>query len=150
MSNKNIFQLTMVSQNDSGCNCGDQLTGELTNYCGGNLKAGSEPFGEKVQLPVPSNDPPPSPTWFLELAGAIELASFQVVVSGPNGDTPITINGAEMATWVAQNQNEKTNQVYLESSCGIFGYAQKNVAGGITNWIYTITAGVTNPVVHPA
>ncbi|WP_299889544.1 hypothetical protein [uncultured Lacinutrix sp.] len=150
---KQVFQLTMVSQNDPGTGCGDELYGIVLGTKGGTLnKQTSFPYQEGVHLPIPSNDPPKSPTWFLELDGNIEDVSITVVVFGPEGKynpTIITIDGANMPSWVAQNEKEKTNQIYVESADGIFGYAQENIAGDTTNWIYTITAGVANPMIHP-
>ncbi|MDH7447650.1 hypothetical protein [Aquimarina sp. 2201CG14-23] len=154
-SNKHIFQLTMVSQNDPQCNDGTDLFGEVTSFTGGTLGASGLKAQNQVHLPIPPDPsnpkPAPSPTWFLELDGSIDKASFSVVISGPKGytSTKITIDGSNMESWVTQNEKEKTNQIYKESSCGIFGFAQKNVTASGTYWIYTITAGVSYPVVHP-
>jgi hypothetical protein len=149
---KQVFQLTMVSQNDPGTGCGDELKGIVLGVKGGTLNKTSFPYQEGVSLPVPSNDPPKSPTWFLDLDGNIEDVSITIAVFGPEGEyTPkvITINGANMPGWVAQNKKDKTNQVYIESANGIFGFAQQNVVADTAYWIYTITAGVVNPKIHP-
>ena len=72
--------------------------------------------------------------------------------SGPPGtpSTSITIKGSDLPGWVKQNEKEKTNQIYKSGQCGIFGFAQRNeVAGQGVYWIYTVTAGVSNPKVHP-
>ena len=153
---KQIFQFTMVSQNDPECSCGNELLGEVTAFEGGILRSDSFPLKKNVSLPIPPPPntpiPPPPPTWFLELDGNIEDAYFTVTISGPDSKSPttITIDGSKMKKWIEQNEKEKTNQIYKESSCGIFGFAQKNIVNSTTSWIYTITAGVSYPVIHPS
>lgn len=155
MSKSQIFQLTIVSQNDPGCEFGTELYATVTAYSGGKLVNGSMPVNQKVKLPIPpapGTTPPPSPTWFMELADSIDNASYSIEISGPAGypTTKILLNGSDMKGWIAANKIDKTNQIYLESNCGIFGFAQENdVNGGNTNWIYTITGGVVHPHVHP-
>ena len=149
-----VFQLTVVSQNDAGCAAGKELTVNVAMPTGGTLQNQSWPTGEEVPLPIPPPPrPPPSPTWWLTLGdGGIEGASYSLVISGPDGANPtkITINGRDMPGWVLDNQKQDTNQIYNESSCGIFGYAQYVAKPGQpVTWIYTVTAGVDHPKVHP-
>ncbi|MFL5386288.1 MAG: hypothetical protein ACJ8GN_27540 [Longimicrobiaceae bacterium] len=155
-----VFQLTVLSQNDPECSIGSELSVVVDQPTGGTLTTGpidaggSFPVGTPVPLPIP---PPPgatgpeSPTWFLQLSDGIENASYSLTISGPDGSNPtsITIAGSSMPGWVAQNQKEDTNQIYLEATCGIFGYAQENIQSQSTTWIYTVTAGVYDPMVHP-
>lgn len=148
-----VFQLTTVSQNDPGCYCGDQIYVKITGVNGGQLRDDSFPVNTHVSLPIP---PPkglrgvPSPTWFLELNTAIENASFQLAISGPCiPTTTIVVPGKQMQVWVDRNRLEKTNQIYLGGSCGVFGFAQLNeVPGQGTYWIYTITGGADHPQIH--
>ena len=150
-----IFRLTTVSQNDPGCLDGEDLFATVTNVTGGTLLSSSSPMNQKVSLPIPpppGHAGPPSPTWFLELNGSIDDASFTVEISGPADytTTTIVVEGADMAAWIAASKKVKTNQIYATGASGIFGYAQEdNVVDGSFNWIYTITAGVVNPMVHP-
>lgn len=146
-----IFQLTAVSQNDPQCSIGSQLTATITSYNGGTLTANSSPLTVDLPIPPPPT-PPPSPTWFLALDHTIKDASFSIEIAGPPGTqtTAITINGSDMPGWVAQNEKEKTNQIYKQGTCGIFGFAQRNVVEGQgVYWIYTVTGGVCDPQVHP-
>ncbi len=148
-----IFQLTMVSQNDGGCPCGSQLTGEVLFCIGGTLnEKRSNPFKmhHSVKLPIPPPPaPPPSPTWFFDLGpGGIDEFFVVVKVAGPaaeKGPTYIPIRGVDLPGWVKQNTKLATNQIYKTGDCGIFGFAQESSL----YWIYTVTAGVTNPEVHP-
>ncbi|HYX22541.1 MAG TPA: hypothetical protein VFC23_00175 [Thermoanaerobaculia bacterium] len=155
MAQGDIFQLTAVSQDDRGCPIGAQLTGTVTAYSGGSLRSGSFPVNQPVPLPIPprgGHKAPPSPTWFLVLDDSIEDASFTIVIEGPgtNNPTTITIDGANMPKWVAQNQKEDTNQIYRAGQCGIFGFAQENQPSDQpVYWIYTVTGGVFHPKVHP-
>ena len=150
-----IFRLTAVSQNDPGSKDGAGLFATVTGFTGGKLQHISSPVNEKVSLPIPppqGKAGPQSPTWFMELDGSINEASFTVEISGPVGYTPTTIvvKGSDMANWIVANQKEKTNQIYSKGTSGIFGFAQKdNVVDGNLNWIYSITGGVVNPMVHP-
>lgn len=153
MSDKVFFQLTMVSQNDPGSN-GDKISGKVMSFKGGEMESYSSPVNEKVHLPIPPapNDPNPQtpPTWFIEVTAGITNASYETEVYNSDGTTTkIEIKGEDMAKWVEENDPTKTNQIYLESECGIFGYAQKFVGETGTHWIYTITTGVSFPVVHP-
>lgn len=147
------FQLTVVSQNDPGCSAGSQLSVIVHPPRGGSLLPQSFPVNEAVALPVPPPPtPPPSPTWWIDLAAGIENASYTLVISGPNGANPttITVNGSDMPQWVSRNEREKTNQIYKEGSCGIFGFAQlSDKKDQPRTWIYTVTAGVDNPKIHP-
>lgn len=165
MSNT-IFQLSMVSQNDQpnpsceGCSVGDQITATVLEYGGGTIYFSNAPascpetafpVGKPVLLPVPGAAPPPTPTWFMEVSNGIENAWFSVEVNTP-GQQPsvIRVNGSDMAAWVAASKKDPTNQIYAGGNCGIFGYAQENQASKQpVYWIYTITAGVCNPQIHP-
>ena len=155
MAQGDIFQLTAVSQDDPGCPIGAQLNGTVTAYSGGSLRSDSFPVNTSVSLPIPpqaGKKTPPSPTWFLVLDDSIDDASFTIVIEGPGSSNPttITIDGANMPGWVAQNQKEDTNQIYKSGKCGIFGYAQENQpTDQPISWIYTVTGGVFNPKVHP-
>jgi len=149
-----IFQLTVVSQNDGQCAVGSQLSVVVDPPTGGGtLNPGSFPVSEPVPLPIPpapGSSAPPSPTWFLAVGDDIANAQYTLTISGPDGANPtaITVTGADVQTWAAVNVSNSTNQVYLEAACGIFGYAQSNPIPGGTQWIYTVTAGVAYPVVH--
>ena len=64
--------------------------------------------------------------------------------------TTIILNAAEVGFWAEYNEKTKTNQIYKEGDCGIFGFAQLNKpADQPAYFIYTITAGVDNPKIHP-
>lgn len=147
-----VFQLTVVSQNDPQCAAGAQLSVVVEPPTGGGtLNPGSFPVSESVPLPIPpapGSSAPPSPTWFLAVGDGIATAQYTLTVSGGPNPTPITVNGADVQKWAAENVSDPTNQVYLEAACGIFGYAQSNPIPGGTQWIYTVTAGVAYPVVH--
>jgi len=160
-----VFQLSILSQNDQpnpscpGCSVGDQITATVVDYGGGTIYSENAPSGypttnfpinKPVLLPIPGENPPPTPTWFMEVTGGIEKAWFEVAINTP-GFSPVQIrvNGSDMAKWVAANQKTDTNQIYAEGNCGIFGYAQENLQSNPLYWIYTITAGVCNPQVHP-
>jgi hypothetical protein len=150
-----IFRLTAVSQNDPGTTDGENLSATVTGFTGGKLQSISSPINEKVSLPIPppeGHTGPKPPTWFMELDGSTKDASFTVEISGPAGYTPTTIvvKGSDMANWIATNHKEKTNQIYAKGTSGIFGFAQEDdVVDGNLNWIYSITGGVVNPMVHP-
>lgn len=150
-----IFRLTTVSQNDNGATSGDKLTATVTDIKGGKLVGPSSPMNKAVDMPIPPAQgvtPPMPPTWFMELDGSIDDASFTVEISGPAPypTTTIEVKGSDMAAWVAANKIEKTNQIYSKGNDGIFGFAQEDsVVDGNLNWIYSITGGVVNPMVHP-
>ena len=146
-----IFQLTAVSQNDPGCESGTKFTGKVTHYKGGTLRSGSFPVNTPVPLPIPpspSEQPPASPTWFLELDNGIDAGFFEIHIQGPGNfqDLPIKIEGSDVAQWTRDNKNGDTNQIYFDGNCGVFGYATPLAPDG---WIYTITVAVTDPKVHP-
>jgi hypothetical protein len=149
-----IFQLSVLSQDDPECNIGSQLQVVVQPPVGGTLTANSFPVGVPVDLPTPPPTPTfgPTPTWFLELSDGIENASYTLEITGPTGQTPttITVPGSSMRGWVKQNQSDPTNQIYLEQTCGIFGFAQENSPPDQTYWIYTVTAGVCDPRLHAA
>lgn len=74
MAAGNVFQLTVISQNDRQCSIGAQLTGTVTAYSGGSLRSDSFPVNQPVPLPIPpapGQTPPPSPTWFLVLPAQV-------------------------------------------------------------------------------
>ena len=153
---RNVFQLTVLSQNDPGSVFGDQLSVVVNPPTGGTLTTvpPSSPVGTPVALPIPpapGTTGPQPPTWLLELSDGIANAQYTLTISGPHGANPthITIDGSNMPEWVTANEQEPTNQLYKKSSCGIFGYAQVNTPEGQpTTWIYPVTAGVFYPVVH--
>lgn len=141
---KEVFQLTLVSQNDPGSD-GENLFGEVVALEGGPIEGNSDPVNEPLHLPTPQEHG--SLNWFMNLENGIENAAFTVRIS--SDENPITVLGRDLPAWVAQNQREKTNQIYQESINGIFGYAQKNEKEDMIQWIYTITAGVNHPRLHP-
>jgi hypothetical protein len=163
-----VFQISILSQNDppdqccAGCAVGAEIYAFVFDYGGCNfLSAGSNRAGypasneelrKPVLLPVPADFPPPTPTWFFEVTNGIDNAWVDVLILTP-GQLPciIRINGANMELWVADNTESPTNQIYSYGNCGIFGYAQENNPGDSqpVYWIYTLTAGVCNPHVHP-
>lgn len=163
MSKNPVFQLSALSQNDQanpscpGCSEGAKITAMVTDHGGCELltspppppyPASNVPVGEWVHLPIP-NSKEPTPTWFFEVTDGIENAWIDLVIFTPNyGFTEIYLQGSNMPCWVAQNKENPTNQIYKKGNCGIFGYAQENVTD-LTYWIYTVTAGVCNPMVHP-
>lgn len=169
MSNP-IFQLSILSQNDQpngvcpGCSVGAEITATIVEYGGGTIYASnapqpypntSFPLNKPVLLPIPpapGTTAPATPTWFMEVTSGIENAWFSVEIQTPgNLSTSIRVNGSDMAAWVAANQKGPTNQIYAKGDCGIFGYAQENAASQQpVYWIYTLTAGVCNPQVHPS
>jgi hypothetical protein len=148
-----IFQLTVVSQNDPGCSAGANLSVVVNQPVGGTLRSDSSPVGTPVHLPTPPGQggSGPTPNWWLELSGDIDQAAFTLTISGPGQTTTmIAVPGAMMREWIAASQPRSTNQVWLEAGCGIFGYAQENTPPGQPkSWIYTVTAGVHDPRVHP-
>lgn len=150
-----IFRLTAVSQNDPSSLDGADLSAKVTAFTGGELQSISAPADTELSLSIPLPDGRAgykSQTWFMELDGSINDASFTVEISGPAGytTTSIVVKGSDMANWIAANHPEKTNQIYAKGTNGIFGFAQKdNVVDGNLNWIYSITGGVVNPMIHP-
>jgi len=157
MTSLATFQLTILSQNPSSCICGQQLSATVVGIAGGKLRKESSATGMTMPLPTaaaPGVIGSPYPTWILDLGPgeAIEAASFTVIILGPCiPPTTIAVPGARMGEWLSQNRKEKTNQIYLDGNCGIIGYAEKLLAPDQkTRWLYTITAGVTNPPLHPS
>jgi len=163
MSQNPVFQLSALSQNDQpnsecpGCSEGDNISAVVIAYDGCELltppppppyPASNVPVGEWVHLPIPKSKEP-TPTWFFEVTNGIENVWVDLVVFTPYyGATEITVQGSNLPAWVAQIKKNPTNQIYKRGNCGIFGYAQDNVAE-LTYWIYTVTAGVCNPMLHP-
>lgn len=169
MSQNPVFQLSMVSQNDQpnpscpGCAAGKEIYGEVISakIKGGtflsktdpikNYPASNEPLDTMVHLPYPLVPAPPTPTWFFEITDGIENFSLKAIIQTAEAQTTtIHIDGANMPGWVKKNKKETTNQIYQTGNCGIFGFAQSNDQAGYTTWIYTLTAGVCNPQVHPS
>ncbi len=155
------FQLSALSQNDNYDS--NDITATVT-YAGGTLEPGSFTTSEPVDLPTPptpSEIPPPTPTWFLDVSGNTNDAYFTVEIVDdnvkPTQKTHIKISLSEAIGWAQKNpplnstEPLKTNQIWQKGQHGIFGYAEQGtpVAGFEENWIYTITAGVINPKVNP-
>ena len=165
-----VFQLSILSQNDQpnpscpGCSVGKDIYTFVYNYGGckflpptssiPNYPASNEKYRELVHLPIPSQNPPPTPTWYFELTDSLDDAWIDVCIITP-GYRPrfITIDGSNMRNWIAQSHNGETptNQIYQHGNCGIIGYAQENAGSSDQPdfWIYTLTAGICNPQVHP-
>lgn len=150
------FQLTILSQSTSNCVCRQQLSATVVGITGGKLQKESPAIGTTTPLLARSASAliaPTPPTWILDLGAgeSIEAASFTVIILGPCiPPTTITIPGARMNEWVGRNQKEKTNQIYRDGNCGVIGYAEKLLGSDQkARWLYTITAGVTNPPLHP-
>lgn len=164
-----VFQVSVLSQNDQPNQCcagraaGAEIHAFISAYGGctflppgsgvSGYPSSNEELMKPVLLPVPSSDPPPTPTWFFEVTNGIENAWVEVLILTP-GQLPCTIrvDGTNMPQWVGDNDEAPTNQIYQYGNCGIFGYAQENSpkAPQPTYWIYTLTAGVCNPRVHPS
>lgn len=147
----NIFQLSAVSQNDNGCTFGKDYTLTVINVSGGTLRDGSFPVNEAVKLPIPPaprTTPPLTPTWFLITESDDAETSFEVVIECSKNGTKLheTLHLKDVKKWAAANAIRKTNQIYQEGNCGIFGFATPHAPQG---WIYTFTVGVTNPRIHP-
>ncbi|AUC16157.1 hypothetical protein BTO06_13745 [Tenacibaculum sp. SZ-18] len=146
----NIFQLSALSQNDSGATDGSNLYCKITKINNGFLRAGSSPVNEYVHLPIPpgaSTKAPKTPTWFLETEKGKD-ASFEITISCPdNPEYPvksITIKESDVIGWAAEHFEKRVNQIYQKGDNGIIGFAQKGPEG----YIYTITAGILNPRLH--
>lgn len=144
-----VFQLSAVNQDD-GRTAGRNLKVRIVSWTSEvSLRHGSDPVENWIDLGAP---PTPAKNWFFEVGAAgISIDQFSVTLEF-EGDCDgtyhmgHTLEGANLATWVATNYREKTNQIYREESCGgIFGYAQCGPAG----YIYTFTGGVSNPKLHP-
>jgi len=143
MSTK-VFQLSALSQNDSGAADGSKLSCKIIGVCNGSLREGSFSINENVQLPIPpvKNKPTPAtPTWFLIPENGLE-GSFTIEVSCPTDPTypskTITVSETAVKNWAKVPFNNRENQIYQDGEYGIFGFAQEGP-------IYTITAGVLNP-----
>jgi hypothetical protein len=165
MSLKPIFQLSILSQNDPGCAAGDKITASVLYHRGGNIYLkGTQPappprypvtdfpLDKPVLLPIPQNLGSPTPTWFMEISkDDLNEVVFIVEVKTPGQKAKIIIlNAGEVGLWAEENKKTKTNQIYKEGDCGIFGFAQLNIPEGQPAYfIYTITAGVDNPKIHP-
>lgn len=141
-TNKDVFQLSVLSQNDSGAASGAKLHCVITKYIGGTLKD-SSPL--EVKLPVPSQSPPPTPTWFLIPDTSISEAYFTVDIFCPTEplypSCTIKVLASDVMEWGNIPYNERDNQIYQRGKYGIFGFAQMEELGPI----YTITAGVLDP-----
>ncbi len=168
-----VFQLSILSQNDQpntscdGCDVGAEITATVTAASGCTFLSKSnaippypvsnENMTTSVLLPIPSSTPPPTPTWFFLVNGKIEDIEVNLKVTTPGyPDQPckILLTGKEIVNWVDANHggSTPTNQIFQHGNCGIFGYAQKNDKDSDQPiyWIYTITAGVCDPKVHPS
>lgn len=144
MASNNVFQLSALSQNDSGAADGDKLYCEITSISNGTLRSGSFPINEEVKLPIPPQEgkkTPATPTWFLETEEGKD-ASFDIKIFCPDDPnyptTSITIKASEVIGWDTEPFDERVNQIYRKGEYGIIGFAQKGP-------IYTITAGILNP-----
>ncbi len=169
---QSIFQLSILSQNDqpnslcAGCSSGANIITEVLTIKGGtflnpqnptpNYPVSNEKMNTPVQLPIPSKNPPPTPTWFFKIDGELDDLEITCKVNTPEYEVlTIKITGREIQKWVADNYNGQIftpiNQVFKKGDCGIFGVAQYNEAGNpqFAYWIYTITAGVCNPKGQP-
>lgn len=173
-----LFQLSALSQNDqpnpscSGCSVGKHIIAKVVDFKGGGIfppgsknpyyPASNTQFDFPVLLPWP-NSGLETPTWYFVITQGLQNFEVTIVVYTPGYidpdtgvyhpalETPIKIKGSDMPTWVAQNQKQKTNQVYQYGDCGIFGFAQKesDVGVGYDQWIYTVTGGVCDPKIRP-
>lgn len=147
MSNQ-TFQLSVLSQNDSGAADGAVLVCEVLKINNGTLSSGSFPINSTVNLPIPPNNEAPAPatpTWFLIPSGNISNTSFEIQISCPTDPsyptTQITINASDVEKWGSIPYDDRDNQIYSKGEYGIFGFAQI----GPNGLIYTVTAGVLNP-----
>lgn len=147
MEPNQVFQLSALSQNDSGAADGSSLYCEVAVLEGVVPQAQpSHPFGQAVHLPIPSENP--TPTWWLTPVLGSNDCIFQIVVFCPTDPayptTTIVVDALEVIKWGAIPYDERPNQIYSNGIYGIFGFAQDGPNGPI----YTITAGVLNPRVH--
>lgn len=144
-----VFQLSALSQNDSGAADGSKLYCKITGYSNGSFRKGSSPVNENVHLPVPpgQSGSGPTPTWFL-IPEYNLLGSFTIEIFCPTDPSyptkTITILESDVKSWASESFDKRVNQIYQEGEYGIFGFAQKGPNGPI----YTITAGVLNPRLH--
>jgi len=147
MTKKSIFQLSVLSQNDSGAADGNKIFCEITNITNGSLRSGSFPLKEGITLPIPpgNNPAPTTPTWFLVPDANILDTSFDVKIYCPTDakypTTNITVKASDVEKWGAIPYNDRDNQIYQKGDYGIFGFAQEGPNGPV----YTITAGVLHP-----
>lgn len=146
MATKPVFQLSVLSQNDSGAADGNKIFCEITSITNGSLRSGSFPLKEGVVLPIPpGEDKPATPTWFLVPDTNILDTSFDVKIYCPTDakypTTNITVKASDVEKWGATPYNDRNNQIYQKGDYGVFGFAQEGKHG----LIYTITAGVLNP-----
>jgi len=148
MSTNSAFQLSVLSQNDSGAADGSNIFCKITKITNGSLRPGSFPLKEAVALPIPpgeNNPAPATPTWFLVPDTNISDTSFEVEIYCPTDSnyptTNITVKASDVEKWGAIPYNDRDNQIYQKGDYGVFGFAQEGKKG----LIYTITAGVLNP-----
>jgi len=148
METKPVFQLSVLSQNDSGAADGNNIFCKITNIINGSLRSGSFPLQKGVALPIPPQEgskTPATPTWFLVPNNHISNTSFELEIYCPTDAkypiTNITIKASDVEKWGSITYNDRDNQIYQKGDYGIFGFAQK----GKNGLIYTITTGVLNP-----
>lgn len=150
MSNNNVFQLSVLSQNDAGAADGAELFCKITEINNGDLRPGSFAINQNIELPIP---PPPNgvgpatPTWFL-IPTNDNTASFSVEVFCPTDvDYPavsIIITEEEVRAMVQVPFAKRENVIYQQGEYGIIGFATEGADG----LIYTITGGILNPRLH--
>jgi hypothetical protein len=143
-----VFQLSAVSQNDPGAADGAAIHCTVTNIRNGNLSEYSLPAHLTVVLPippVPNEEPPTTPTWFLRPTGDISDTSIDVELTCPLDSsyptTKISVTGSEVIKWAEIGPGKPPNQIYQNGVYGVFGFAQIGPMGPI----YTVTAGVLSP-----
>jgi len=148
MATKPVFQLSVLSQNDSGAADGSKIFCKITKITNGSLRSGSFPLKEAVALPIPPQEgvkAPATPTWFLEPNTNISDTLFELEIYCPTDTkyptTNITVTASDVQKWGTVSYNERDNQIYQKGDYGVFGFAQEGKKG----LIYTITAGVLNP-----
>ena len=145
-----IFQLSALSQNDSGATDGDKLYCEITQIVNGILRDDSNAIHQEIALPIPPGEAQPAPatpTWFLETESGAD-ATFEIKIFCQTDEnyptTTITVKESDVKSWVTEPFEDRENQIYQGGANGVFGFAQK----GPNGYIYTITAGVLNPKKH--
>ena len=151
MSTKNnVFQLSALSQDDSGAADGSKLICKITKTSNGTLRTGSFPIQKDVPLPIPPGENPPAPatpTWFLIPENG-ENMSFDLEITGPTGSSyptkTIHVSESEVKKMASVPFSDRENKIYQKGEYGIIGFAQE----GSNGLIYTITAGVLNPRLH--
>ena len=150
MSNKNVFQLSVLSQNDAGAADGADIYCKITQISNGDLRSGSFPINQNVELPIPpapNTVAPPTPTWFL-IPTNDDTASFSVEVFCPTDEdyptASIVVTESEVRAMVQVPFAKRENLIYQKGVYGIIGFATE----GPNGLIYTITAGVLNPRLH--